>query len=189
MAQAKRGYGSTGGEIGPVETKDFAKQKEEDKSAPKTTTPSGGWSSPPVKTIGNYGGLVLVLSVVLFLFTFWTPVVVPVWDTLWNGKSNTISRSQWQITSGGFVFIITMTIFGSITGTSELALMTVLGLWAVFLIMNGTKQLGTVLDWFGGKTYTPDPVKVPPPGPVPQPAPINVPPPAAYVPPPIKIPK
>jgi len=131
---------------------------------PEPEEPSGGWSGPGnVSSIGNNGGIVLVLSVLLFCFTFWTPVVVPVWNTIWSGKQNTISQSQWQVTAGGFVFITIMTILGSLSGTSELALLLVLGLWAVFLIMNGTKQMGSVLDWFGGKTSgtTPKPAPNP----------------------------
>lgn len=174
-AQTNSQGGSTGS-IGPREPTGAEVAKQINKTEPKIkSTPSApsipkvpsGSNMPKtgnVQSIGNNGSLVLLLSAILYCFVFYGTVVSPVWNTIWDGKPLALTSSQSQSVIGGLVFVTTLTVLGSLPATSTFALVFVLGLWAVFGIMNGTGQLSAVTDWLSGVQTKPAPVPITPGG-------------------------
>lgn len=135
------------------------------KTVDKTDTPStkssvttskyklkklGGPKMVTLKPITGNASFVMIAATVLYLFAFWQQIGSPIWNSIWTGKPNNISGKELQIMVGGIVFVVVLTGMASFEETSGVATVTVMGLWGVYLVMNG-KQFVSVLNWLQGQ--------------------------------------
>jgi hypothetical protein len=114
----------------------------------------GGPKAPGLKPISGNASVVMILSLILFLFAFWKQIGSPLWETIFTGKPNKIQGQQLQIMLGGVVFIVVLTALASFAETAGVATVTIVGLWGVYLVMNG-KQFVAVLNWLQGVATKP----------------------------------
>ncbi len=91
----------------------------------------------------------LVLLVMATWAGFWKPTIV---DTIWNGKPWS-TPTDGKLILGGVVFCIVLAMIADSSNEAAAVIITFLvGLWILFIMMNGADTIKSLFTWFGAGT-------------------------------------
>lgn len=102
--------------------------------------------------INGSAQVVLVLGIILFAMTNWTPVVVPLAGLVWNGKPS--HPVNWKGSLGMLIALGVMVFLASISEVlGGLMLVFMLGFFMVYLIENNTSNgLSNLFKWLSNNS-------------------------------------